>query len=58
MTVNFPFEPADEADNTGPFAQFVIEKMMDLGSYFTRFGPNTKLILCSNLHNLLLDVCV
>ena len=36
MTVNFSFEPVDEADNTGPFDQFVIEKMMDLGSYFTR----------------------
>ena len=58
MTVNFPFEPADEADNMGSFDQFVIEKMMDLGSYFTRFGPNTKLILCSILHNFLLDVHV
>ncbi|TXG70166.1 hypothetical protein EZV62_005101 [Acer yangbiense] len=32
--IDFPFEPVDGTDNTGPF-EFVIEKLMDLESYFT-----------------------
>jgi hypothetical protein len=33
-TIDFPFEPVDGADHTGPF-QFVIERLMDLDNYFT-----------------------
>ncbi|KAK2651345.1 hypothetical protein Ddye_011201 [Dipteronia dyeriana] len=32
-TIDFPFEPVDGMDNTGPF-EFVIEKLMVLDSYF------------------------
>ncbi|KAI9160644.1 hypothetical protein LWI28_010232 [Acer negundo] len=32
--IDFPFEPVDGTDNTGPF-EYVIEKSMDLESYFT-----------------------
>lgn len=35
MNINFPFDPVDGTNNTGPFDQFVIEKVMDLDSYFT-----------------------
>ena len=35
MTIDFPFEPVDGADSTGPFDQFAIEETMDLESYFT-----------------------
>ena len=33
-TIDFPFEPVDGADHTGPF-QFLIERLMDLDNYFT-----------------------
>ncbi|XP_050245452.1 uncharacterized protein LOC126693506 isoform X4 [Quercus robur] len=33
-TIDFPFEPVDGADHTGPFP-FVTERLMDLDSYFT-----------------------
>ncbi|ESR34523.1 hypothetical protein CICLE_v10005866mg [Citrus x clementina] len=35
MTIDFPFEPVDGADSTGPFDRFVIEKTMDQEGYFT-----------------------
>lgn len=35
MSIDFPFEPVDGVDNTGPFDQFVLEKVMDLDDYFT-----------------------
>ena len=35
-TIDFPFEPVDGADHTGPF-QFVTERLMDLDDYFTYF---------------------
>ncbi|KAH9679898.1 methyltransferase 11 domain-containing protein [Citrus sinensis] len=35
MTIDFPFEPVDGADSTGPFDRFVIEKTMDLEGYFS-----------------------
>ncbi|KAH9649118.1 methyltransferase 11 domain-containing protein [Citrus sinensis] len=34
MSIDFPFEPVDGYENTGPFDQFVVEKMMDLDDYF------------------------
>jgi hypothetical protein len=34
MSIDFPFEPVEGTDNTGPF-KFVTEKMMDLDEYFT-----------------------
>ncbi|XP_041026404.1 putative methyltransferase DDB_G0268948 [Juglans microcarpa x Juglans regia] len=34
-TIDFPFEPVNGADDTGPFDQFVIERLMDLDKYFT-----------------------
>ena len=35
MSIDFPFEPVDGVDNTGPFDQFVLEKVMNLDNYFT-----------------------
>ncbi|KAL9411579.1 hypothetical protein AB3S75_045222 [Citrus x aurantiifolia] len=35
MSIDFPFEPVDGVDNTGPFDQFVLEKSMDLDDYLT-----------------------
>ncbi|KAK9177885.1 hypothetical protein WN943_027075 [Citrus x changshan-huyou] len=34
MSIDFPFEPVDGYENTGPFDQFVVEKLMDLDDYF------------------------
>eukprot|EP00258_Populus_trichocarpa_P020180 XP_006387172.2 putative methyltransferase DDB_G0268948 [Populus trichocarpa] len=34
MSIDFPFEPVEGADHTGPF-KFVAEKLMDLDEYFT-----------------------
>uniref|UniRef100_A0A7N2M329 Methyltransferase type 11 domain-containing protein n=1 Tax=Quercus lobata TaxID=97700 RepID=A0A7N2M329_QUELO len=33
-TIDFPFEPVDGADHTGPFP-FVMERLIDLDNYFT-----------------------
>ena len=33
-TTDFPFEPVDGADHTGPFP-FVMERLIDLDNYFT-----------------------
>ncbi|KAL4607562.1 hypothetical protein ACB092_09G184200 [Castanea dentata] len=35
-TIDFPFEPVDGADHTGPF-EFVTESLMDLDDYFAYF---------------------
>lgn len=35
MSIDFPFEPVDGVDNTGPFDQFVLEKLLDLDDYLT-----------------------
>ncbi|KAA8517226.1 hypothetical protein F0562_017522 [Nyssa sinensis] len=34
LSIDFPFEPVDGADHTGPF-EFKIERLMDLDGYFT-----------------------
>ncbi|OMO60089.1 Methyltransferase type 11 [Corchorus olitorius] len=35
MSIDFPFEPVDGEESTGPFDQFAIERVMDLEDYFT-----------------------
>ncbi|KAA8517227.1 hypothetical protein F0562_017521 [Nyssa sinensis] len=34
LSIDFPFEPVDGTDHTGPF-EFKIERLMDLDGYFT-----------------------
>lgn len=34
-TIDFPFEPVDGLDDTGPIVEFKAEKVMDLGGFFT-----------------------